>query len=125
MSRVCIYTLEPVEYGGVPDKVHFAYDVIKNLGHDSNLIYVATNRVPNGSRFDKIKFFLTAKAQDEIIYNMHGFGIPDYPLPAWLPYLMPLVFARHIINASQMHLAISGSNHAALPSAILNQPCIV
>ncbi|MBI5715900.1 MAG: glycosyltransferase family 4 protein [Chloroflexi bacterium] len=125
MSRVCIYTLEPVEYGGVPDKVHFAYDVIKNLGHDSNLIYVATNRVPNGSRFDKIKFFLTAKAQDEIIYNMHGFGIPDYPLPAWLPYLMPLVFARHIINASQMHLAISGSNHVALPSAILNRRFIV
>jgi glycosyltransferase involved in cell wall biosynthesis len=125
MATACIHTLEPLEHGGVIAKVREVESLLQHYQHDLKLLYTATEQVPTTNTADKIKYFLRARPQWETSCGFRGFAIPHYPLPLWLTYALPTLFAAPLIQNSEMHLAVSGSSHVALPAALLRKQFIV
>ncbi len=125
MAETCICTLEPMEHGGVIAKVREVVSLHSRFGHDSHLLYTATNQVPTTGRWDVLRHLFTARPRWELNCGFRGFAVPDWPVPLWAAYALPLVAARRAIERAQMHVAVSGSNHCALPLALARKRFIV
>ncbi len=125
MANACLYTLEPLEHGGVIAKVREVESILRRHDHDLRLLYTATEQVPTTNARDKINYFIQARPQWETNCGFNGFAIPHYPLPLWLTYALPTFIASRMIRDSDMHIAVSGSNHCALPAALLKKKFIV
>ncbi len=123
MGRTCIHTLEPIE-GGVPAKVREIVDLHTRAGHDVKLLYTATEQVPLG-RVAMARYFLRARPQWEERQGYSAFAIPAWPLPLWTSYAIPLLAARSVIEHSDMHVIVSGSNHCGLPVALLRKKYLI
>ena len=117
MSIACLYTLEPLEHGGVIAKVREVESILRRHHHDLRLLYTATEQVPTTSTRDKINYFIKARPQWETNCGFNGFAIPHYPLPLWLTYALPTLIASKLIQSSDMHIAVSGSNHCEIGRA--------
>ena len=48
MAQVCIYTLDPLERGGVMAKVRVMTDILVQSGHHPNLLYTVTGQLLTG-----------------------------------------------------------------------------
>ncbi len=125
MANTCIYTLEPLEHGGVMAKVREVAALHTRFGHHVHLLYTATNRVPTTNRWDKLRYFLHTRPGWETRLGFRGFAVPDWPMPLWVSYAMPALVGMPAIGNSQIHVVVSGSNHCGLPAALLNKKYLV
>jgi len=125
MAQTCICTLEPMEHGGVIAKVREVVSLHSHYGHDSHLLYTATNQVPTTGRWDVLRYLLAARPRWQVNCGFRGFAVPDWPMPLWAAYALPLVAARGAIEGAQMHVGVSGSNHCALPLALARKKFVV
>ena len=126
MARAMIYTLEPLEHGGVMAKVRVAAELLRAHGHSVELLFTATEQVPVGGVGEKLRYF----ARHPLPYyaEYQGFpcqAVPHYPLPIWLTYALPTVLARGSFISHDIHLVISGANHCGLPAALTRRRYLV
>ena len=126
MARACIYTLEPVAFGGVPAKVRVVKALLDRYGHHTNLLYTATEQVPQTSRWALLRYFIRHPwpfwTNDG---EFEGLAIPHWPLPLWLTYALPWGLGRRAFKRRPIHMVVSGSNHCGLPPAFGRRRFIV
>jgi len=121
--RTCIYSLEP-GLGGVLAKVQAVATLHARLGFEVSLVYTTPSRLPAGRR-ERLRYLLSARPRWEVNHGLHGFAIPAWPLPVWLTYAMPLVWAWPVMRRSDMHVVVSGSSHCGLPAALSRKRYVV
>ncbi len=124
MAQTCIYTLDPAEGGGVPAKMYEVVSLHRRFGHEPCLLYNGTSQLPTRRR-ETLNYLFHTRPQWVTEGDTPGLKLPYWPLPPWAIYLMPLLLARSMIAASQMHVAIAGSNHCGLTPAFLRKKFIV
>jgi len=125
MATTCIYTLEPIQHGGVMAKVREVAALQTRFGHAVQLLYTATNQVPTANRWDKLRYFMRTPPRWEMNCGFRGFAVPDWPMPFWASYAVPTLVGLPAIHNSHIHVVVSGSNHCGLPAALLNKKYIV
>ncbi len=129
MAKACIYSIEPVEHGGVPAKVRIAKNILDRYGHEIDILFTATEQVPTGSRWGKLLYFLKTplpyKAKNLTSTNFKGTAVPHYPLPIWITNMLPAFIARRAFANHDIHFVISGSNHVGWPATKQSKPFLV
>ncbi len=129
MAKACIYSIEPVEHGGVPAKVRIAKNILDRYGHDTSIIYTASHQVPTTNTFDKLRYFATHplpyKTSNLTSTKFKGYAIPHYPLPVWMSNVLPAVICRRGFRNADIHFVISGSNHVGWPATTQSKPYLI
>ena len=126
MARVCIYTLEPLEHGGVMAKVRVVGDLQREFGHSVNLLFTATEQVPTGSRWEIARYFSRQMRPCWDIYGGYsGLACPHWPLPIWITYLLPWGLGRSAYVDRDIHVVVSGANQCGLPAALARKRYLV
>lgn len=126
MARACIYTLEPLEHGGVMAKVRVVLKLLREALVDVNLLYTATEQVPTGSRREVIRYFMGhARAQWIDGDGYRGYAIPHWPLPLWATYALPWIVGRPAFADRDVHVVVSGANQCGFPATLARKRYIV
>src|SRR3990172_4763166 len=125
MARACIYTLEPLEHGGVIAKVRVVDSLLRRFGHSVELLYTATEQAPTTGRLDLLKYFRRARPRREMNCGFRGLAIPHWPLPLGVTYALPHWIGRELVRGSSIQVVVSGSNQCGLPAALARRRYIV
>ncbi len=125
MAQACIYTLEPLEHGGVIAKVRIVDALLRRFGHTVELLYTATEQAPTTGRGDLLRYFLRARPRWEDNGGFHGLAVPHWPLPLGVTYALPRWFGRGLMRRSAIHVVVSGANHCGLPAALARRNYLV
>lgn len=126
MAQVCIYTLEPLDHGGVMAKVRVAAELQKQFGHSVNLLFTATEQVPTGSRWEIIRYFVRRVWPYWAKHGEYsGLAVPHWPLPIWMTYLLPWAIGRSAFADRDIHLVVSGANQCGIPAALARKRYVV
>lgn len=125
MARALVYTLEPLEHGGVIAKVRVVDALLRRFGHSVELLYTATEQAPTTGRGDLLRYFVSARPRWETNCGFRGLAIPHWPLPLGLTYALPYWLGRPLVSASPIQVVVSGSNHCGLPAALARRTYIV
>ena len=125
MTRALLYTLEPLEHGGVIAKVRIVDSLLRRFGHSVELLYTATEQAPTTGRRDVARYFLRARPRWETNCGFQGLAIPHWPLPLGLTYALPWWLGRVPMRRSAIHIVVSGANHCGLPAALARRRYLV
>ena len=125
MAQSCIYTLEPLEHGGVIAKVRVVESLLRRFGHSVKLLYTATEQAPTTGRRELLRYFLRARPKWEVNCGFDGLAIPHWPLPLGLTYILPFLIGRKLIRESAIQIIVSGSNHCGLAAALARRKYVV
>jgi len=125
VAGACVYTLDPAACGGVATMLLEVARLLSDAGHAPRLVYAATDQVPTTTRVGRLRYFLRSRPRWQDALGHRGLAIPAWPVPPWALYALPLLAARGLVRESRIQVGVSGSNHVALPAAVLGKPFVV
>lgn len=127
MGNIALLTLDPDTFGGggVPAMLRVAYDFVASREHEPALLY-STLGDNSGGRVGRLARYLRhSEAQAGEWRGMQSRAVAAPPLPLWMYYASPRLMRGPAVEAFDMHLAISGSSHVALPLAKRGLPYLL
>ncbi len=129
MAKACIYSIEPIDHGGVIAKVRVAKNILDRFGHSTSILYTAAHQVPTTSLIAKLWHFIRRpfpyKTSNVTASQFDGYAVPHYPLSIWRTNKLPAYIARKGFANADIHFVISGSNHVGWPATTQDKPYII